>query len=390
MSTLHIRVPRATRHASGQAVVRLSGKDHYLGKWGSPDARAKYKRLVAEWLAGGSQAVSSAKELTIAELALRYMRFAETYYVKDGRHTREVSSVRQTLRFVRELYGKTPAVDFGPLALKAVRQRIIEAGWCRKSVNQAVGRVKRWFKWAAENELVPGSTWQALAAVSGLRLGRTPGVHDRPPIKPVAIEWVEAVLPHVSPQVAALIRLQLLTAARPGELVQMKGADIETSGRVWVFRLGNHKTVHHQKTREIFLGPQAQEIIKPWLRLTTEEYLFQPQEAEARRQADRRTKRQTPMTPSQARRRRRRRPLKSPGLHYTTESYRRSITTACLKAGVPHWHPHQLRHLAATNLRREYGIELARIILGHSTAFTTEIYAEVDRASAVEVVAKVG
>ena len=60
------------------------------------------------------------------------------------------------------------------------------------------------------------------------------------------------------------------------------------------------------------------------------------------------------------------------------------------KAGVPHWHPHQLRHNAATNLRREFGIELARIILGHATAFTTEIYAEADRQQAMEVVAKIG
>ncbi len=54
------------------------------------------------------------------------------------------------------------------------------------------------------------------------------------------------------------------------------------------------------------------------------------------------------------------------------------------------WHPHQLRHNAATNLRKEFGVELARIILGHATAFTTEIYAEADRQQAIEVIAKVG
>jgi hypothetical protein len=54
------------------------------------------------------------------------------------------------------------------------------------------------------------------------------------------------------------------------------------------------------------------------------------------------------------------------------------------------WHPNQLRHNAATRLRKEFGVELARIILGHATAFTTEIYAEADRAQAMEVIAKVG
>jgi len=49
-----------------------------------------------------------------------------------------------------------------------------------------------------------------------------------------------------------------------------------------------------------------------------------------------------------------------------------------------------LRHNAATTLRKEYGIELARIILGHASGFTTEIYAEADRRQAIDVVAKIG
>lgn len=57
---------------------------------------------------------------------------------------------------------------------------------------------------------------------------------------------------------------------------------------------------------------------------------------------------------------------------------------------IPGWHPNQLRHNAATVLRKEHGIELARIVLGHSTAFTTEIYAEADRDQALAVVAKIG
>jgi len=39
------------------------------------------------------------------------------------------------------------------------------------------------------------------------------------------------------------------------------------------------------------------------------------------------------------------------------------------------WHPHQLRHNAATVLRKEYGIEVAKIILGHATLSATQVYA---------------
>jgi integrase len=75
---------------------------------------------------------------------------------------------------------------------------------------------------------------------------------------------------------------------------------------------------------------------------------------------------------------------------YTSVGYRQKIIDACRAAGVPEWSPNRLRHNAATRLRKEYGVELARIILGHKTAFTTEIYAEADRAQAIEVIAKIG
>ena len=96
------------------------------------------------------------------------------------------------------------------------------------------------------------------------------------------------------------------------------------------------------------------------------------------------------MTPSQAARTRRRKPRKTPGDHYTTDSYRRAITYGCRKASVPKWHPHQLRHNAATFLRREFGLEIARKVLGHSTASVTEIYAEMDEVKVIDAMERVG
>ena len=57
---------------------------------------------------------------------------------------------------------------------------------------------------------------------------------------------------------------------------------------------------------------------------------------------------------------------------------------------IPRWHPHQLRHNYATRVRREYGIETARILLGHRSMAVTEVYAETDRSTAREIVAKIG
>ena len=85
-----------------------------------------------------------------------------------------------------------------------------------------------------------------------------------------------------------------------------------------------------------------------------------------------------------------RNPKRQPGEQYSVESYRQAIERACKKASVPHWHPHQLRHNAATFLRKEFGLEAARIILGHKSAAITEIYAELDREKAIEVICSGG
>src|SRR3954468_11182064 len=48
------RIPKHCHHkASNCGVVRLNGRDHYTGLWGTPEAEAEYERLIAEWLATG-------------------------------------------------------------------------------------------------------------------------------------------------------------------------------------------------------------------------------------------------------------------------------------------------------------------------------------------------
>jgi hypothetical protein len=53
-------IPKLTQHkSSGKAVVRLNGRDHYLGIFGTPEAKNAYDRLIGEWLAGGRQLLQS-------------------------------------------------------------------------------------------------------------------------------------------------------------------------------------------------------------------------------------------------------------------------------------------------------------------------------------------
>ena len=74
---------------------------------------------------------------------------------------------------MRELYGRTPVAAFGPLALKAVREKLIASDLSRGVINQRIDRIKRVYKWAVENELAPATVHQALLTVRGLPKGRS-------------------------------------------------------------------------------------------------------------------------------------------------------------------------------------------------------------------------
>lgn len=92
------RTPSYCFHrASGQAVARIDGKDHYLGKHGSPESQAEYNRLIAEWFANGQAlpaAASSGLGLTVNELLAAYWKHAEQHYRRtDGNRSGSVRPV---------------------------------------------------------------------------------------------------------------------------------------------------------------------------------------------------------------------------------------------------------------------------------------------------------
>ena len=403
MIRANCRVPKMSQHATEQAVVRLCGKDHYLGLYGSAEAQARYDALIAEWLSRGQVlATKDAGELSINELVLAYWRqHVSNHYRKNGEPTSEQIYICAALGFLKDSFGLTNVSDFGPLRLKTVREKMIETGMSRVVVNRYIQKVRACFRSGTENELVPPSIFHGLQAVTGLKAGRC-DARETDPVKPVPDAFVDAVLPFVSAQVRAMIELQRLTGMRPGEVRLMRTCDIEVTGKVWIYRPLAHKCEHHGKAREIYLGPRAQAVLQSWLKPDLQAYLFSPAEAKAVQAAQRRQERQTPLYPSHVKHQQQKRkanPKRTPKDHYSTETYRQAIEYGIAKANetiddddqkIPGWHPNQLRHNAATVLRKEYGIELARIVLGHSTAFTTEIYAEADRDQALVAIAKIG
>lgn len=391
MPRLQDRTPAYCRHkASGQARVVLDGRTFYLGSHGTPESRILYDELVARWLANGRRLPEAEPEaLTVSEIILRYFRHCERHYAKRRTFESMLSRIKCALRPLKQLFGSTTAAGFGPKSLLLVREQFIDAGLARKTVNDNIQVIKRVFKWAVRDEIVPRDVRHGLEAVEGLRSGESKAKEPRK-VLPVPEADVDAVLPHVLPPVRAMVELQRLTGMRPGEAVIMRTVDLDMTGRLWSYRPTFHKGDRRGIDREILLGERAQAILRPFLRANLTEYVFRPDEAERERDAERRRRRKVPLHPSSRRRKPKAVPKRTPGERYTTTTYARAITRACDKAGVPTWTPHRLRHLFATRIRKEHGIEAARVMLGHQHVGVTEIYAERDQAVAASIAAKTG
>jgi integrase len=418
MPRLSNAVPKYRKHReSGQAVVTLNGRDIYLGPHGTKASRVEYDRLIVDWLANGRQPYQVAgQDVSIVELCLRYWKFATGYYQKNGRCTRVTPGIKCAMRYLKQWYGKTPAAEFGPLAFKSIRERMIEDALSRTYINDHLGRIKRMFKWAVGEQLIPAATYDALRTVDGIRKGRT-AARETAPVEPVEDSVVDATLEHLPQVVADMVRLQRLTAMRPGEVCIVRPCDIERSGETWTYRPESHKTEHHGRDRVIFIGPKAQAVMLRYLARDASMYCFRPCDSEEKRRAEAHAKRRIPLSyGNRPGTNRKSKPKLTPGECYTTNSYRRSINRGCDKAfphpklgykllskfteaekqelrewqSEHHWSPNQLRHTAATEIRRDHGLEAAQVILGHSQLGVTQVYAERDVAKGMEVARQIG
>ena len=341
---------------SGQARVRIDGKDHMLGPYGSEESRIAYGKLVANAAGGigidplksGSSSTIEAG-LTVNELVLAFRRHAATHYVKNGKPTSEIHCLKAATDPLFELYGFTAVDDFGPLMLKAIRQKFVEAGWVRESCNKGVNRIRLVFKWGVENELVAPATLQKLQAVAALLKGRT---EARDNVRRTAVDdsRIETVKKLVRPLVRDLIDLQRLCGARSGELLKLTTGMIERTGDVWKADISDHKTVHHDQSRTLHFGPQSQLILTRFLSADPDARLFK----------------------------------------ITRTAFCRAITRACDKAGIERWVPHELRHTNANNVREEFGLEHTQAVLGHAHADMTQHYAKASSKKAAEVARKIG
>jgi integrase len=251
-------------------------------------------------------------------------------------------------------------------------------------------RIVRFAKWTVSEALADPSLHHALKCVEPLKRGRC-DVREAEPVKPVSDEDIEKTLPYLPPILQDMVRLHQVLGCRPGEIVKITPAMIDTSKAVWSIRLEEHKTAWRGHERVIYVGPKAQAILKPYLSGHRDRVIFSPKVAVEQRLQKKEAERKTALSCGNRRgTNRATAPRKTAGDAYDTQSYGKAIKYACLQAEIPVWSPNQLRHSAATKLRDLEGIESASVILGHKCLDVTQVYAEKSARKAMEVAKRHG
>jgi integrase len=368
------RVPVPRLHkASGQARVKADGKEVWLGKFGSAEAKRRYAEFLKEYAERrdeAGRAMAAPPAVTISVAVHRFRLWAEgRYRHPDGTPTREAENLRHALRPLRQRFGALPVAEFGPGKLFELQAEMVESGIARRTVNARVGKVRRFFKWCVARELAPSALVAALAAVEPLRAGQ--GGRETPGRRPVAWATVQATLPHLPALLAALVRVLWWTGARCGEIAGLTTGEIDRSGAVWRATLAAHKCAWRGQERVILFGPEAGEAIRPWLRPDeATEAIFDPRRVD--------------------RARGKKGGKRAPGHRYARRSLPQALRRATTKAGVEPWTLGQLRHSRATLLRERFGLDVAAVVLGHARPTMTAHYSRTALAHALDAVGQAG
>lgn len=356
-----MKAPKLCVTKTGIWYVYVNRKREYLGKCDKRAAEIRYKTFLRNLL-DNKPTPTASESVPIVELSALFLEAHENYYTRHGSQSKQLDRFRTALSFVVALYPEINADDFGAKKLVAVRDSMIASGrFCRSYINALVVCLRHVFSWAVAQEYARPETLVALRAVAPLKRGKCEA-RESSRILPVAAEDVEKTLPFLPPTVAAIVTVQRHTGMRPSEVLSMRVRDLAPNGLGYKYTLESDKTSYRRAIddfRTVYIGERAAAAVTPYIAgKEPDDYVFQANE-----------EMNTPYKPT---------------------SYGRAITRAAKRAGAQHWSPYQLRHLFATEVRKQFGLEAAQTVLGHKRADVTQIYAERDSTLAAKVAAIIG
>ena len=334
--------------------------------------------------------------LTVGQLVDNYAEWAQQYLapLRDNRPHPDISRAQRLRRFLKP-YLDWKVADFGPDELSNVQQTMVNhryrkskhddqtVSYTRSGINQVINKVHKIWQWAITYEIVTDTQARKLREVRSLRPGRTPA-QDKLKRAPVTDAEFKAVTKELTRVVADMLRLMWITAMRPGEVCRMRPYDISRDDPgCWLYipgrdasQVGDHKTAYRQRIRVIPLTRRVREILAPRIRdFDSKEPIFKPADAMREMRNRRFANRKTPITQgNRTNTNRKVDPMIKPGRTYTVNSLYTAVRRACDRASVERFTPYDLRRTAATRVRAALGKEEAKLLLGHVSTGTTEIY----------------
>jgi hypothetical protein len=210
--------PGMLRHASGQARVILDGETVYLGKFGTPEAHARYAEVVQRWRAG--QPVRESRPRTVveaarsvAEVVLLYDKWMDETraYSKGGKPTTQRGLIRVALRELNRFAGDLAADQFTPATLVAHRDKLAaKPKLSAQGVNRKVGLIKQFVAWAAERGHMPETNAAVIRATRSLR------VTGKKRREPVPLADMTKAIAKLRPHFADMVRGEPQRARHPG------------------------------------------------------------------------------------------------------------------------------------------------------------------------------
>lgn len=309
--------------------------------------------------------------ITVAELSSLWDAHCRQYYSASAATNAVVA-----VRLFRELYGNASVSELTHADMLRLRDALVRSGVCRTTVNRRLWCVKYMLTWALDEALIPATVKAELTQVRGVKRGRS-AAPERAPVRPVDDATIDATLAHMMPNTADMVRVHRLTGMRPCELCAMRWPHIDTTQTPWIYRVPPEANKNGWRgelgrPRVICIGPKARAILERHRNggnapfspsVSMREYLS--------------AKHENAVSPRSAAQ------MAKPKGHvprvlgdsWTTSAYTRSIHAACERAGIAPWGANRLRHAFGTEVRRRFGLEAARAVLGHTGGgCVTDIY----------------
>lgn len=328
--------------------ARIYWRGHQMdlpGKKDSPESLQAFHQIASIIAVTGKfpGTENETKKPTVRDLSDRYLKYCQNYYTGS----REAVYIGYAIKELCALWSDLQADEFTPLHLRAVRTALINRGQVRRTVNKRSQQIVACYAWGVVEGLIDPSVWYRLKAIRPIPKGRE-GAKDNPEKRPVPDSVFKRTIEVMKPHLVRSLWVQYHTGMRSQELLKMRPQDVDMRGSIWIYTIEKHKTVQKTGIKYVAIPKAAVEILQSCMPKHYSDRWFP----------------------------------------WSVGWQRRAVEGACKRAGVAHWHPHQLRHGLATRISERISIEAARVLLGHTDVRTTKNYAAVSPEQLLELAEK--